>query len=540
MFIDARTLPPHSNIESDVCIVGAGAAGITLAREFIGKPVRICLVEGGGFEFDKETQQLYTGDNIGLPYYSLDFPRVRMFGGTTVHWSGFCRPLEDLDMRERSWVPHSGWPLRRGDLAPCYERAQSVVGGGPLLYDGEPWAEADKPLLPFPAKRVRTQVFQISIPPPGAKHYHFGEIFRDEIERADNIRTLLFANIVEIETTENSQSVTRLHGVCLPGNRFTVSAKYYVLATGGIEVPRLMLVSNKVQKNGLANQNDLVGRFFADHPAIRSGFFIPTTRYLKWGLYSAHNVRGTKLVGALALTPEELEREQLLSFCALLEPVFLDEEHDPPGVKSARAIKHGLRQRKLPDDFISHVRKMISDGGDVFERIFYGRIKQRRAVPLFRLMNHPEAAPNPDSRVLLSTQRDRFGKPLARVDWRLTEQDKRTIRRAQEIIGEEAGKAGLGRVQLEVGEDDAAWSPEKVTYPWRGPIGGGHHMGTTRMGTDPKKGVVNPDCRVHGIPNLYVASSSVFPTFGFCNPTLTIVALAIRLGDHLKKQLTIL
>ena len=203
-----------------------------------------------------------------------------------------------------------------------------------------------------------------------------------------------------------------------------------------------------------------------------------------------------QLAGYLTVSDAVQREEQLLGFCS-----FLAEEAPLPDFEGALA---------------DVVRQMDAPQEDPARRAIF-------------FMNELEQAPNPASRVRLIEQRDALGMPRVQLEWRLSGLDKRSIRRAHELLARELGRAGLGRLQLMLSEDEHRWPPE---------LGGGrHHMGTTRMHRDPARGVVDPDCRVHGVGNLYVAGSSVFPTVGAANPTLTIVALALRLADHLVEQL---
>ena len=333
LLIDARTLPEHTIIEAEVCIVGAGAAGITVAREFIGQPFQVCLLESGGLEFEKDTQDLYAGENIGHPYFQLDRTRLRFLGGTTNHWGGFCRPLDQIDFETREWIPHSGWPFDKTHLVPFYERAQYICQLGPFSYDVKDWETENTPRIPFVGDRVVTQLFQFSSPPT-----HFGKVYRVEIDRATNVRTFLYANVVDIETTNNATTVTRARVACLQGNRFWVSAKLFILAAGGIENPRLLLLSNKVQRAGLGNENDLVGRFFMEHPEFASGSWLLSDPRLPLGLYKVHhkvnNGKKVKVRGMVTLSPEIIRSEGLLSASATLEP------SDPrsEGVASAKFL----------------------------------------------------------------------------------------------------------------------------------------------------------------------------------------------------------
>jgi choline dehydrogenase-like flavoprotein len=262
-----------------VCIVGAGAAGITLARECIKQPFRVCLLESGGLDYNEDIQSLYQGENTGLPYYPLDASRLRYFGGTTNHWAGMCRPLDDIDFAARAWIPYSGWPFGRSHLDPFYARAHLICQLGSFTYDTGAWETPDTPRFPLSSDRVMTKITQQSPPT------RFGQVYQDEIVRADNVITYLHANAVEVETADTAQTVTRLRVACLQGPQFWVAARQFILATGAIENARLLLLSNKAQSAGLGNQNDLVGRFFMEHPSFESGALLPSAAHLATALH---------------------------------------------------------------------------------------------------------------------------------------------------------------------------------------------------------------------------------------------------------------
>lgn len=163
MFIDARSIPQNQVIETEVCIVGAGAAGITLAREFIGQRFRVCLLESGGLRFDENIQSLYKGEIVGLPYTPLEAARVRYFGGTTNHWSGWCWPLDEIDFESRDWVPYSGWPFDKSHLNQFYQRAQPICQLGPYAYDASFWENEHMRRLPFKGENVVTKTFSLAL-----------------------------------------------------------------------------------------------------------------------------------------------------------------------------------------------------------------------------------------------------------------------------------------------------------------------------------------------------------------------------------------
>jgi choline dehydrogenase-like flavoprotein len=518
VLIDARTVPANKVIESDVCIVGAGAAGITLAREFIDQPFRVCLLESGGLEMDQSTQALYRGENIGLSYFPLEAARLRYFGGSTNHWEGLCRPLDAIDFEARDWVPYSGWPFGKSRLDPFYKRAQLICGLGPYVYDVKDWEVKDVLRLPFVSDRVITTIFQLSPP------IRFGQGYRDEVVSARNISTYLYANVIDIETTETAQRVTRLQMACLQGSKFWVTAKLYILAAGGIENARLLLASNTIQSAGLGNHHDLVGRFFMEHPHLESGLLLPSDPSISVTLYTGRRVNNVPVAGILSIAPETLRQEKLLNFSAGLKHRSLPETSD--GVSSLKFVIAALRRGNMPDDFLRHLWNVIADIDDV-ATVAYWKWAKKRGRRLLSLYNRTEQAPNPNSRIILSNERDVLGQNRVRLNWQLSAIDKRSIRRAHEIIGQELGRAGLGRFKVMLDDDDGTWPPLLT--------GGSHHMGTTRMHVDPKKGVVNENSQVHGVSNLFIAGSSVFPTCGYANPTLTIVALAVMLADHVKR-----
>jgi choline dehydrogenase-like flavoprotein len=520
MFIDARTLPNETRIQTDVCIVGGGAAGITLAREFIGGTVDVCLLESGGLEFNSKTQSLYKGENVGFPYYDLELLRLRYFGGTTNHWGGTCRPLDEIDFERRDWVSHSGWPFDKSHMDPYYRRAHAVCQLGPYDYNPGSLETDSNRRIPLKGDRVTTAMAQQSPPT------RFGQVYREEIRAAKNIKTYLYANVVDIETNSSFQKVGRLRVATLEGHRFWVSAKVFILATGAIENARLLLNSDKGQKGGLGNSYDLVGRYFMEHLSVPGALLLPSDPNLQTGLYSAKQVKGVTGEGFLTLTAETLRKEELLNVRVWLltaSPQELMRNVSGWTVSAERILKEG-RTGNLSSSFMKDLWNVISDIDEV--AIYTYRKLVRPARGVLSLYYHIEHAPNPESRVSLASDRDQLGMKEVKLAWRFGDLERRTLRRTNQIVGEEMGAAGIGRIQEVHGETETGWPP--------GLRGAWHQMGTTRMDSDATKGVVDENCRIHGLSNLYVAGSSVFPTSGYTNPTLTIVALSLRLADHVK------
>lgn len=522
MHTDARTLDNGTLIEGDICIVGAGAAGISMALEWKDTPYKVILLEGGGFDLEAEMQALYRAENIGRHYYALEAARWHVFGGTTGHWGGFCSPYDPIDFKKRDWVPHSGWPIERKDLDPYYARAQQVVGIGPPEYwNADHWAQQDprRAQLPFDQERVWTKMWQFCTTQPEAR---FGSYYRDAIVGAENIHLYTYGNVCNIEANEPVSQVEGLQVRCLNGKEHQVRARYYVLACGAIQNARLLLSSNSQASAGLGNDHDLVGRFFMEHLEVHVAYLLlPASAPLK--LYGLNLFEVLEHLdrsrGELALS-ESLQREhRLLNGTAVLSPV--------PESEKLTSMFDTWQEYDAGAKFLDRFYK-------AYAAYQQGEGKQIDPTQLkeVRLRTRSEPAPNPDSRILLSEEKDALGVPRVKLNWQLTEFDKRSMRKTYEVLGQEAGRSGVGRVRLRdwlQEEDDTMW-PDYLSGGW-------HHMGTARMHDNPQEGVVDANCKIHGLGNLYVAGSAAFTTAGAANPTLTLIALSLRLSDHLKEKM---
>ena len=510
MFIDARTIPKNSSLQADVCIVGAGAAGITLARDLSQTTLNILLLESGDLDFSAETQKLYQGDVVGHDFTPLTVDRLRYFGGTTNHWSGSCCPFHPIDLQ--------GWPFGRDVLDPFYRQAQVICQLGPFTYAPEAWETTEARPLALPKEsRILTGVFQYS-------PTRFGQVYRAHIG-ASAVQCCLNANVVDIDTNDSGQEVTGLRVASLSGNEFRVTAQYYILATGGIENARLLLNANKVQRQGLGNGYDLVGRYFMDHAdvfdagtIVFEGGSAPGRFYVE----GSDKVPGLVTQGYLFLAPHLREREGLPSACIALQkglPLrgFFAQS-------SLKSMYLDLKSGHLPDDLAFEVKQIIGSAEEKiargYDRLFHS------SSSFFSTIYSCGPAPDRDSRVKIVDEVDALGMRRVALDWRLPSDFVQGARRLHEILAEELGRAGLGRVRTNLNGSGRDVAKEAVNAH--------HHMGTTRMHQDPRQGVVDENCRVHGMSNLFIAGSSVFPTYGFDNPTMTIVTLALRLSAHLK------
>ena len=528
MFDDLGSLNGGQTIEADICIIGGGAAGISIAREFIASGIEVCLVESGGFDFEQDTQNLYSGSSSGMEV-ALDTGRLRQLGGTTNHWGGRCAEFTVSQMAERPWVPYSGWPISLATLSPYYERARSVCGFT------QPWLNPEETFkllgldegLGGPGD-LETQLWRYT-PSVGMRAWNFGEAYRDTLRRAQNVRVLLHANLFGFVTDSTGRQVEWVNLRSLGGHTASVRSRFFVLCAGGIENARLLLMPTEYTPAGLGNTHDLVGRFFMQHLRVTAATIVTADRLSP--LQDFYNVSigpdGVQYQVGLNLSARLAARARLLNASAVL-----DYEGDPDaGSTAALDIWRKLRNGKWADDLGTKVWRVISDlpaFASNAERRF--RTGRHPLLPLARtnVLVDLEQKPDPESRLRLGTERDALGQPRIVTDWRVSDLERETARQFMIALGTEFGARGLGRLRIEPAFEESGdgWKEAIIETC--------HYTGTTRMAIEPSNGVVDTDCRVHGMDNLFVGGSSVFPTGGHVNPTFTITALALRLADHLR------
>lgn len=546
MIIDYQDGFSSANIEADLCIIGAGPAGISIARAFLGTSVNVCLIEGGGFAGEQESQQLYDGTSAGALPFDASTSRLRVFGGSCNLWGGGCIPLAKLDLAVRDWVPHSGWPLPYADLEPYYRRAQSFCGIDAQAFEaGSFLRPLSRPPLSLDADSGLVNRTFVSTP------MIFGEAYRAELERAPNIKVLLHANLLELQASSSGSAVHSAAIGSITGHRSVVRARHYVLACGGLENARALLLSNTVAPNGLGNDHDVVGRYFMDHPSGKLGAVFGKHADRAARPYDRQLGRGTvPPFPEIALSDEAQRARRLLN--ARMHP-FPVEGTVPRGLQALRDFRAAMRRvedeetveerlcaaldhrpkRPLASN-ASTAKLALRTGAGVADiaRTFFNKMSDRPSVKSDHVdvVGYFEQAPNPHSRVTLGDERDVLGLRKICVDWQLTPLDRHTYRTAAEMFGNALARACDGRFVPEpwLQEDDRAVPPL---------YGTAHHLGTTRMADDPRDGVVDRDGKVHGIANLHIAGSSVFPTGGWAFPTLTIVALSLRLAERLQARM---
>ena len=495
----------------DACVIGAGPAGVTLARHLAARGFAVALMEGGGIDVETESQALYAGEVIGRDYFPLEDARLRMFGGSSMHWGGRCREFDETSFVPLPFETLRGWPIGKADLDPYQAETDAILDLVPA---------ADAPDLPVTQDEDRFHRVQYRYSPPT----RFGEKYKDEIAASEAITCFVNANLVDLRLDDDLATVTgavfRSFAPDDPG--FTVRARVFALCLGGLENPRMLLNCASQIPVGLGNQNDLVGRFFCEHPHYRLGQV-----YYEKPIAEEEVLRTPE--EAYAPTLAFLEKHEVLSFSLLVTPTI-----EPPLsfttelVRSASCVT-GFTER-LAEGVLG--KNLNCERGGL--GLYFAQGDGHHAVQGL-IAIHSEQSLQRDSRILLADETDALGLRRMALDWRLGDIDLRTMQVAVLELGAHFAEQGIGRVQV---QDWLRADPVDLPGMDAGHrVGGHHHMCATRMAADPREGVVDADCKVHGTANLYVGGSSVFASAGYANPTYTIVQLALRLGDHLHGRL---
>lgn len=552
MIADANSIQNGACLQTDVCVVGAGPAGIALTLALSARGISVLLLESGQWGEDTKTQSLYDGEVADERLHSPpDKYRQRRMGGSSVIWGGRCMPFDPIDFETRSQVPHSGWPLSYDDLLPYYPQANALAEAGRFSYDAEEalGPQARPMILGFDSPRVSTDGLErFSCPTDFAKRY------AKRLQLAPGVQVLLRANCTALRLQPDGQAVRTLEVATLAGARFSVMPRAVVLAVGGLETARLLLASRDVAPAGVGNHHDVVGRYYMCHIAGNVGTLTVhgPTGNVRHGYEVAPE--GIYCRRRLSVTAAEQRRLGLANAVARLHfPRITDPVHRNgvlSGLFLARKLisyEYGKRLNDghviSPGIYARHLYNVAADPLDttaflahwltrrsLAERKFPSVILRNR-TNRFSLEVHGEQIPQASSRVTLTDKVDVLGMPQLKVDWRYCQADIDSVRGTLDLLAQEFEQTGVGHFKYnqDTLEEDLM----------RFGAYGGHHIGTARMGHDVRTSVVNADCQVHSVRNLFVAGSAVFPTSSQANPTLTLVALSLRLGDTLSKQLSL-
>ncbi len=521
MILDAGKGFGHEPPGYDLCIVGAGAAGITLALELEATGWRVCLLEAGGAVYEPETQRLLEGEVVGQPYPALRDTRVGALGGSTTVWAGWCRPLEALDFEPRDGA--GGWPFGLEELRPYYARAHEICGLAAFDYDPEHWAGVLGPERILSADPAFTnEIFHVQI-------QDFGRRYRERLEQSKTIDLVLHAPVTRARL--EGAACTAVEIRTLNGHALAIRADRFVLAAGGVENPRLLLLSAAEPAGAPGNAGGLVGRYFTDHAYVDPGTLV-LREPGALGFYRARSVGrdpgAGSVRGVLSLRREVVERERLMNAGLFFHPRYEAHRVFATGeVKALLTLWNKVKRRAVPGAAWPYARQAVRGPHRLAVALARKLAVRDGPARRWRMRAAFETGFRHDNRVMLSDERDRLGRRRVRIEWRIGEADVENMRRVADLFDQAVRRAGVGHLERAFPDAPAEWRQAVEA--------GKHHMGTTRMHMSPRHGVVDADSRVHGTSNLFVTGSSVFPSGGYANPTLTIVALAARLGDHLKR-----
>lgn len=465
----------------DVCIAGAGAAGITLAIYLGRAGKKVALLEGGDEEYTDQSMDMYKGKSTGIEYWGLDTCRLRYLGGTTNHWSGRCKPLDDVDFSARDFFGLPGWPISRSELAVFEAEAKTVLDiqkdfSAPDI----PNWHSDKFIPDRMAKSAPTR---------------FGTKFYDELAKSEHITLFINANLTDIRLDKDLSNVTEFIIKNYERKDYRFTGKNFIIALGAVENARLLLNCDSQAKNGIGNHSDFVGRCFMEHFNVDLGAFAGNKKYLE-------AAGTTSFYTSSAFSLEHKIGNGNVSMSVSSDP-------EVSGGRS-RAVKKFIRDSICEWQALSELsRKFVyfhCPGDGVIGTLI-------------------EQSPNKESRITLDKETDSLGLRRVNLALRMNELDKKTIRTIAIELAKDFASNDFGRVHLAPYILDT-----QLEIPNRQHC---HHMGTTRMAASAEYGVVDKDCKVFGTANLYVGGSSVFATSGGTNPTFTVVELALRLAQHL-------
>ena len=497
---------------ADVCVVGAGAAGIVLAVELARLGKRVVLLEGGGATIEESAQEPYRSEVTGLPHTGIHTGRFRAEGGTTTKWGGQILELDDADFAVREWVPGSGWPLGKAELTGFYERALELEGlAGRMRQDVDVWRAVKQKSPQFEAL---TPYFSRWCPEP-----NFAVLHHDQLAGDAGITVWLHANVTAIDL--DGERVVGVRARSLGGEEVAFLADEYVFAMGAIESSRFFL---QPRAGGLPwNESGLLGRHFQDHIDSNGATITPLNQRGFHALFDNVFLNGLKYHPKVRLNADVQKERRTLNVAGTM--LFVSEA-DETLARMKGTAKHLLRGR-LGAVTAADAVEMAKNLPLLARQSWRYAVEHRAYNPAeakILLRVHCEQEPLGASAITLSDERDALGMLRTRLDWRISGTELETIRTYVKVA--QKALAGVADVvaepSLALGADHVARCDDS-----------NHHMGGMKMAASARAGVVDTDLRLHGTSNAYVCSSAVFPTSGYSNPTHTLLALTVRLAEHL-------
>jgi choline dehydrogenase-like flavoprotein len=520
MIADLAVESLPENLETDVCVIGAGPAGIAAALSLARRKIDVILLESGGRALELEPQKLSECDIVGAHHVGSREGRFRAFGGTSKKWGGQILPLFAIDFEPRPWLQGSGWPLGLEELRPYLDQALSFEGLARVLRnDRDVWQAAGLNLPDF-GKDLESFLTRWCPQPD------FGRMYWGQIKRCPNVRCILHATVTRLRLVEGE--IRAVIAKSFSGSTIVIRARRFVFCGGAIETTRLLL---QPLDDGASPPwvlaSDIIGRFFQDHPGVTCADIIPRSGRVMHRLFDHIYFRGLKYQPRIMLACAKQSKSQTLNAGGIILAQSAHSEALTRTKAAGSAILRGEIRAKVMKDAFSDV---LVSGPFLARKAWRMLVDGRAFNPSdkgFRLGVQVEQPPRPESRISLSASVDLFGMHRAVLDWRVGVEEINTIAVFAETVKTAFEDMGLADVHLDF--DVASRSTNLLSRV----VDQNHHMGTARMSHTPSTGVVDIDLKMFHAKNGYICSSAVFPTSSFSNPTHTLIALAIRLGDHL-------
>ena len=527
MLIDGSSLNERVELSADICICGGGVAGLVLAKELAAKFHKVIVLESGGESYTQEAQDLYAPSVANKSFYpDPSYSRLRFLGGASNHWENNTSPLDPIDFERRPWIPNSGWPIRFKDLEKYYSVAERYCGVKGNGYDTAFWVNK----LGYKDWMAGSSVLETGMAKAAVPATRFYAEYGDSLKVSSHVQIVTFANVVDVDFEKETETISTAYFETKPGLRHQVNAKAFVMCFGGIENARMLLTFNEKYNNLIGNRFDNIGRYFMDHPTVRAAQFYPHT-HTDLDLYTGGPIGDLVVKGFFKIKEEILSQNEISNIRMPLQPATEYEMSD--GISSHHIMADAFSEGELPDNFGTHILNYIKDFDMVAEAIsrkaFNTRLfESANEMTGYQFAMMLEQTPHRDNRIRLGDKRDPYGLRRVEIDWEFKKDDQERMWRALELTAIEVGALSLGRVRV-LKERAERLMGDQLGY-------GHHHMGTTRMSERYEEGVVDSHQKVFGTNNLYVAGSSVFSTGGHVPPTLTIVAMTVRLAEILSRE----
>jgi len=524
MIIDGKSLEKATAFSADICILGGGVAGIVLANELKDRFSNIIVIESGSESYSQEAQELYTPARTPTLYPDPSYSRLRFLGGASNHWGNNTSPLSPIDFEKREWIPNSGWPISYKDIEPYYAKAAKYCGTGEDGYGTEYWLNFfNEKSLTGDSKNLEVAIAKAAMPP-----VRFFQAHGKPLEISHNITLIKNSNVIDLAYDESSQKVEKVTFNSYSDVNHSVEATQFIMCFGGIENARMMSFFNLKYNNKLGNKNDNVGRYFMDHTTVRASHLQTLNRDL-FELFEGKLIDSRRVLSFFQLSEKALIDNETIN---LRLPLVNASQYDlSDGISSFHILAQKFSKREWPEDFMNHFGNLFTDLDMVIEAIARKEFDEKlfdnaNEFGGYRIPMMIEQTPSRDNRIKLGSIKDRYGIPKIEIDWQITNANKKLVWKSLELVAREVGAQNIGRMRL-LKERELRIFGDQMGF-------GSHHMGSTRMSDDEETGVVDKDLKVFGTENLYIASCSAFPTGGHVPPTMTIVALCLRLANLLK------